>query len=77
MRPLWTRLQSEVTETEYAEFYRHLSHTEIYLSRTPLSIYNCGTNGRFPASLIIKVRFALDARDELFERHRALVALLA
>lgn len=26
MKPIWTRPQSEVTETEYAEFYRHTSH---------------------------------------------------
>lgn len=26
MKPLWTRPQSEVAETEYAEFYRHISH---------------------------------------------------
>lgn len=26
MRPLWTRPASEVTENEYAEFYKHISH---------------------------------------------------
>jgi molecular chaperone HtpG len=26
MRPIWTRPQSEVTESEYAEFYRHIAH---------------------------------------------------
>ncbi|MFP5260686.1 MAG: molecular chaperone HtpG [Blastocatellia bacterium] len=26
MKPLWTRPQSEVSDTEYAEFYRHISH---------------------------------------------------
>ena len=26
MRPIWTRAQTEVTESEYAEFYRHISH---------------------------------------------------
>jgi len=26
MRPIWTRPQSEVTDEEYAEFYRHISH---------------------------------------------------
>lgn len=26
MRPLWTRAASEVTESEYAEFYKHISH---------------------------------------------------
>jgi molecular chaperone HtpG len=26
MRPLWTRPASEVTESEYAEFYKHISH---------------------------------------------------
>jgi molecular chaperone HtpG len=26
MRPIWTRAQSEATESEYAEFYRHISH---------------------------------------------------
>jgi molecular chaperone HtpG len=26
MKPIWTRPQSEVTESEYAEFYKHVSH---------------------------------------------------
>ncbi len=26
MKPIWTRSQSEVTESEYAEFYKHISH---------------------------------------------------
>jgi len=26
MKPIWTRSQSEVTETEYAEFYKHIAH---------------------------------------------------
>lgn len=26
MKPIWTRPQSEVTENEYAEFYKHISH---------------------------------------------------
>ena len=26
MKPLWTRPQSEVSESDYAEFYRHISH---------------------------------------------------
>lgn len=26
MKPIWLRPQSEVTESEYAEFYRHISH---------------------------------------------------
>jgi len=26
MKPIWTRPQSEVTESEYAEFYKHISH---------------------------------------------------
>jgi len=26
MKPIWTRPQSEVSEAEYAEFYRHISH---------------------------------------------------
>ena len=26
MRPLWTRPKSEITDEEYAEFYRHVSH---------------------------------------------------
>jgi molecular chaperone HtpG len=26
MKPIWSRPQSEITESEYAEFYRHVSH---------------------------------------------------
>jgi molecular chaperone HtpG len=26
MKPIWTRPQAEVTESEYADFYRHISH---------------------------------------------------
>jgi molecular chaperone HtpG len=26
MKPIWSRSQSEITESEYAEFYRHISH---------------------------------------------------
>jgi len=26
MKPIWSRAQTEITETEYADFYRHISH---------------------------------------------------
>jgi molecular chaperone HtpG len=26
MKPIWSRSQSEITESEYADFYRHISH---------------------------------------------------
>jgi len=26
MKPIWSRAQTEITESEYAEFYRHISH---------------------------------------------------
>jgi molecular chaperone HtpG len=26
MRPIWNRPQAEITESEYEEFYRHISH---------------------------------------------------
>jgi len=26
MKPIWSRAQSEITESEYADFYRHISH---------------------------------------------------
>jgi molecular chaperone HtpG len=42
MRPIWTRPQSEVTQDEYKEFYRHISHdwTE------PLKVISYKAEGR-------------------------------
>ncbi len=42
MRPIWTRPQSEVTQDEYKEFYRHISHdfTE------PLKVISYRAEGR-------------------------------
>jgi molecular chaperone HtpG len=43
MKPIWTRLQAEVTEDEYAEFYKHLSHDW----KTPLKTMSFKAEGRF------------------------------
>ncbi len=43
MKPLWNRPQSEVTEEEYAEFYKHLSHDW----EAPLKTMSFKAEGRF------------------------------
>src|SRR5262249_45830410 len=43
MKPLWTRLQAEVTEDQYTEFYRHLSHDW----NAPFKTMTCKAEGRF------------------------------
>ncbi|MEE9146352.1 MAG: molecular chaperone HtpG, partial [Candidatus Tectomicrobia bacterium] len=43
MKPLWNRPQSEVTEEEYAEFYKHLSHDW----DAPLKTMSFKAEGRF------------------------------
>ncbi len=43
MKPIWTRPQSEVSEREYAEFYRHISHD----FGTPLKSIRMSAEGTF------------------------------
>ena len=43
MKPIWTRPQSEVTEEEYAEFYKHIAHDWT----APLKTLSFRAEGRF------------------------------
>ena len=49
MKPLWTRQQSEVSEEEYTEFYKHLSHDWT----APLKTLKFRAEGRFEFQALI------------------------
>jgi len=49
MRPLWTRPASEVTQDEYAEFYKHLSHDW----EAPLKTFSFRAEGRYEFQCLI------------------------
>jgi molecular chaperone HtpG len=62
MRPIWTRPQSEVSENEYAEFYRHLSHDWSEPLKT--IVLRAEGNVEYQALLFIPAK----ASDDLFYR---------
>ncbi len=43
MKPLWTRLQQEVSEEEYKDFYKHIAHDW----EEPLAFYTFRAEGRY------------------------------
>lgn len=49
MRPLWSRPQAEVTQEEYAEFYKHLSHDW----EAPLKTLTFKAEGRFEFQCLV------------------------
>jgi molecular chaperone HtpG len=49
MKPIWTRPQAEVTEEEYAEFYKHISHDW----EAPLKTMTFKAEGRFEFQCLV------------------------
>ena len=49
MKPIWTRTQSEVSEEEYTEFYKHISHDW----NPPLKTLNFRAEGRFEFQALV------------------------
>ncbi len=49
MQPIWTRPRTEVTEEEYAEFYRHVSHDW----QPPASTYHLKAEGRLEYTTLL------------------------
>lgn len=49
MKPIWTRPQAEVTEAEYAEFYKHIAHDW----EAPLKTMTFKAEGRFEFQCLI------------------------
>jgi molecular chaperone HtpG len=49
MRPIWTRPQSEVSEEEYAEFYKHIAHDW----EVPLKTMSFKAEGRFEFQCLV------------------------
>lgn len=49
MRPLWSRPQAEVTEEEYAEFYRHVGHDW----EAPMKTLSFKAEGRFEFQCLV------------------------
>lgn len=72
MRPLWTRSQADVTDSEYAEFYHHLSHDWT----DPLKTISLKAEGRieYQSLLFIPSRAPHDLYYHLSERGLRLYA---
>ena len=51
MKPIWTRAQSEVTEDEYNEFYKHVSHDW----DAPLKTMSFRAEGRFEFQCLVYI----------------------
>ena len=49
MKPIWTRSQSDVSEEEYTEFYKHISHDW----NEPLKTLNFRAEGRFEFQALV------------------------
>jgi len=65
MKAIWTRSRSEVSDKEYHEFYRHLSHDW----QDPLATISAGMEGTFNARILLfipaKAPFDLYHRDRI------------
>lgn len=65
MKAIWTRPHAEVSEDEYKEFYRHISHDW----GEPLEIISASMEGTFNARILLfipkKAPFDLDYRDRV------------
>ena len=65
MKAIWTRSRSEVTDGEYLEFYRHLSHDW----QDPIATVSAGMEGTFNARILLfipaKAPFDLYHRDRV------------
>jgi molecular chaperone HtpG len=65
MKPIWTRSQSEVTESDYAEFYKHISHDW----NEPLKTISVRAEGRqeYQALVFIPSKASYDLYYQGFE----------
>ena len=65
MKAIWTRSRSEVSDEEYSEFYRHLSHDW----QDPVATISAGMEGTFNARILLfvpaKAPFDLYHRDRI------------
>ena len=65
MKAIWTRSRSDVSDTEYHEFYRHLSHDW----QDPVATISAGMEGTFNARILLfipaKAPFDLYHRDRI------------
>ena len=65
MKAIWTRSRSEVSDEEYHEFYRHLSHDW----QNPIATISAGMEGTFNARILLfipaKAPFDLYHRDRI------------
>ena len=65
MKAIWTRSSSEVSDEEYHEFYRHLSHDW----QNPIATISAGMEGTFNARILLfipaKAPFDLYHRDRI------------
>ena len=65
MKAIWTRSRSDVSDKEYAEFYRHLSHDW----QDPVATISAGMEGTFNARILLfipaKAPFDLYHRDRI------------
>ncbi len=64
MKAIWTRSRSEVTDKEYAEFYRHLSHDW----QEPVATISASMEGTFNARILLFI--PAKAPFDLYHRER-------
>ena len=64
MKAIWTRSRSEVSDTEYHEFYRHLSHDW----QDPVATISAGMEGTFNARILLFI--PATAPFDLYHRDR-------
>ncbi|MDP6579206.1 MAG: molecular chaperone HtpG [Vicinamibacterales bacterium] len=64
MKAIWTRSRSEVSDDEYHEFYRHISHDW----QDPVSTISAGMEGTFNARILLFI--PAKAPFDLYQRER-------